>query len=140
MKPPPDRTFTIDQSFQEVHGRVFDPDWVEVDRAGHRHHCAPSADGRKADYPTLARLTERVDCPDPEGCGCDGWDDDYYVCKECGQRITPGTRPGVFLLPGRLAYAIDGRPVTAAVYEAESARHLALQRQYLDWQAAQKPQ
>jgi hypothetical protein len=104
-----DITFCMEQPVETIHGTTADERWTYKDRAGHAHAYV---EGDGDHYPTLVQECEHVPCPDPEGCGCDGYEDCWLQCRECGERIRPGQRPAVFYRTFRPAtYSISGVPV-----------------------------
>lgn len=112
MNQPPDRTFSVEQPVQHVHGWAADERWAYTDKAGHAHRYEPGDGGH---YPTLVVRTAHVPCNDDD-CGCDGYEDRWRVCPHCGEVIRPAKRPTVYLLPGHPRYAVDGVPVDEAEY------------------------
>jgi hypothetical protein len=121
----PDRTFSIAQDVQPVHGRGPSETWAYVDRAGHVHSYVKPAEEGESCYPTLVARSGHVPCPNPEGCGCDGYADEWWECALCGERIRPATRSVTYYQHLDTRYSVDSVPVTAEEYGRLLAEHLA---------------
>lgn len=103
-----------------------DPTWEHVDPAGHYH--ARTKDGG---YPTLHTHSEHVDCTDPGGDDCDGYDITTYHCIVCDAEVKPGSRPTTFrkYIPGRETWSVeveqhvpDGERVSVVIDTGEGRR------------------
>jgi hypothetical protein len=81
----------------ESAGREPEPTWRHVDKKGHGHFWL------NGDYPTL---DERwTGCEMGHGDDCKGAR--YYVCRICGEPVTPGTRPvPPAWVPGPITYKL----------------------------------
>lgn len=97
-----------------------DPGWTETDAAGHVHTYDDTADG--GPYPTLTWKRKTVfcgECQEDEDLG-------HLVCKQCGERVTPGFRAGTpKKIPGLSTYLLDGAPVSKTTAEDFMAARLA---------------
>lgn len=83
-----------------------DPRWRAVDSNGHEHAYAEGTDH----YPTLKPVFgEPYWCEDCNGEHQDSW----LVCRECGEKVTPGTRVDTSIqrMPGRTEYLLNGEPI-----------------------------
>ncbi|MFF3928592.1 hypothetical protein [Streptomyces hirsutus] len=85
-----------------------DPKWKATDKQGHEHHYAEGPDR----YPTLTAVSgEPYWCDD---CCDDEHRDTWYECRQCGERITPGTyvdsSPRYISGPAR--YYWNGEPIS----------------------------
>jgi hypothetical protein len=85
----------------------IDAGWRFTDAAGHEHHCEYEAPDH---YPTLVRVTDETYWCDT--CG-DEHELDHLECRQCGERIRPGTTgPGTKFIQGLITYTLDGEPIT----------------------------
>lgn len=87
-----------------------DPFWASTDAAGHEHFASLAREDMIT-YPTLKTVTGEADwCEDCEEPHTDSW----FVCRQCGEKIWPGTRTpsSPRYIPGRTEYLIDGEPVS----------------------------
>ncbi|MFJ2007031.1 hypothetical protein [Streptomyces chartreusis] len=105
----PEGELTFEQDVQMVMSNlpVPDPCWRLTDEQGHEHHYASGPDR----YPTLTAKQGDVywceDCRDEH-------QDSWYVCRTCGERITPGTRIDTTprWLGGPALYYLNGKPIS----------------------------
>lgn len=67
----------------------LDPAWWFVDEAGHYH--APTKSNGTLSYPTLRAVEEPYYCHDCH----DNHETTNYLCSECGELVSRGSRPGV---------------------------------------------
>lgn len=85
------------------------PFWSFTDAAGH-DHSASMAQPDKVTYPTLILKSGPTDWCDGD-CDDDHWDA-WFECRQCGEKIRPGTRAGQRrMIPGMTEYLLDGEPV-----------------------------
>ncbi|MFF9043313.1 hypothetical protein [Streptomyces parvulus] len=107
----PEGELTIEHEGEYVTSSLPQPDprWKTTDQQGHEHAYAAGPDR----YPTLVLVTG-----DPYWCeDCrDEHADDWYECRLCGERITPGSRVDTTpkWIQGPTRYTLDGEPITAA--------------------------
>jgi hypothetical protein len=85
----------------------IDANWTFTDAAGHRHYCEYEAADH---YPTLARVQDETYwC---ETCG-DKHEVAHLECRQCGERITPGTAgPGTRYIPGMITCTFNGEVIS----------------------------
>lgn len=84
-----------------------DPVWRTRDSHGHEHHYADAINR----YPTLQLVSgEPYWC---DGC-CDEHRDTWYECRQCHDKITPGTRidHNPKWIAGPTYYSLDGEPIS----------------------------
>ncbi len=104
---------------------VPEEDWQHTDDRGHLHFYSDTEDH----YPTLKIRRYSYFCHD-----CHDMHEEFdRVCKECGQVITPGTKPdpkhpaGVTeYMAGPKEYFLNGKPIT----KEEAERHLQQWREH----------
>lgn len=89
-----------------------DTSWRGVDAHDHEHRWV--RDGESGDTPTCTSHEEHVPCDG--SCGnwdCEGYDITVWECRDCGDRVEPGTSPdnGLKTLPGpsRMSVTIAGK-------------------------------
>ncbi len=83
-----------------------DPKWSFIDQAGHFH-----AYDQDEKLPTLRNEPEHIDCDG--GCGglCEGYETPRYLCRICGEEVTPGPVPGPhqFAVNGPAEWTVHAR-------------------------------
>lgn len=109
-----------------------DPRWRYTDAEGHSHEPQAASEGHLL-YPTLRQETGPADwCED---CG-DEHTDAWFVCRQCGERVTPGTRTGTSkMIRGFTSYTLDG----VRVSEADAREFIAEYQRELDQRAGGTP-
>lgn len=96
-----------------------DPAWQAVDSNGHEHYWQEGPDR----YPTLRVVEgEPYWCPDCRDEHTDSW----WVCRECGEKIEPGTRVDMSpkWIAGPTTYTLNGERISE-----ERARQIIEERQ-----------
>lgn len=105
----PEGELTFEQDGEWIHGsrRVPDPKWRTTDSHGHEHRHTEGPDL----YPTLTTVQGEpywcADCRDEH-------QDSWYECRQCGEKITPGTRVDTTpkYIAGPVHYYWNGDPIT----------------------------
>lgn len=101
-----------------------DPAWTYTDEHGHFHARAITGE-----YPTLKAITEShgCDCDEPDDvCGdeyCSAYTVTHHECVLCGERITPGTRPGQRkYTPGLMSWTLHVNGLNISLDDRVSVR------------------
>lgn len=105
----PEGELTFEQDGQWVTSDLPqpDPNWRATDSHGHEHHYADGSDR----YPTLTTVVgEPYWCDDCR----DEHQDSWYECRQCGEKITPGTRVDTTprYIAGPARYYWNGEPIS----------------------------
>ena len=80
------------------------PGWCFADKAGHEHRWAGN-DEIGWELPTLRLVVESEATDDYPAVA-------HYECKQCGQRVEPGTGERRYYIPTTKRYYINGEPAT----------------------------
>lgn len=87
-----------------------DPEWRAADSNGHEHYASKTERG-VVTYPTLKNVAgEPYWCADCE----DDHQDEWRVCRRCGEEVLPGARIDATpkWMPLRDAYLLNGEPIS----------------------------
>lgn len=111
-----DRQMRIDDlelvgpEYKTYEANVPDETWTATDENGHLHRYYWPNSSKRGDpeLPTLARHVRHIDC---DGTGfhpfeafCEGYDEPYWLCVQCGDEIRPGMRRGTIRVKNREGY------------------------------------